>query len=100
MAICGWCAVEYTTAAVFHVCQDGTTFPDRMQKTSQELAEQRERKDRARAGYAVMGDQPAVSKELVPVKDSQLPKQPNTVGNYFNWNAGDLYMAKKLKIKI
>jgi hypothetical protein len=40
------------------------------------------------------------SEAIVPARDYQLPRQPKTVGNLFNWNHQDLAEAKKMKIKI
>jgi hypothetical protein len=99
MAQCGWCAAEYDVPAVFHVCTDGTTFSERLRKTSAELAEERARKDRYREGYKSLGNDPP-SAALIPRNSQGLPDQPNTVGRGFNWTTDDLILAKKLKIKI
>jgi hypothetical protein len=101
MAICSWCEKEYDVSAVFHVCPDGTTFADRLKKSSEDIAKERERQDRLRSGYRAMREPIVPSSEaIVPAKDYLLPRQPNTVGTHFNWNHNDLREAKKMKIKI
>jgi hypothetical protein len=100
MAICSWCANEYDVPAVFHVCPDKTTFADRLRKSSEDLAEQRANRDRWKDGSKMMGDVVPSSQAIVPATDAGLPKQPNTVARWFEWNSNDLYVAKKLKIKI
>ena len=101
MAICSWCEKEYHVSAVFHVCPDGTTFADRLKKSSEEIAKERERQDRLRSGYKAMKEPVIPSGQaIVPARDYLLPEQPNTATTNFRWNHEDLREAKKMRVKI
>ena len=101
MAICSWCEKEYHVSAVFHVCPDGTTFADRLKKSSEEIAKERERQDRLRSGYKAMKEAVTPSGQaIVPAKDYLLPEQPKTETTQFRWNHEDLREAKKMRVKI
>ena len=101
MAICSWCEKEYHVSAVFHVCPDGTTFADRLKKSSEEIAKERERQDRLRSGYKAMKEAVTPSGQaIVPAKDYLLPEQPKTETTQFRWNHEDLREFKKMRIKI
>ncbi len=56
MGICSWCRNQYYGSLVFHICTDGTNFPQRMAKTSKELFEEYARQDRILASYREMQD--------------------------------------------
>ena len=42
--ICTWCGTDYTENSVYHVCDDGTTFVMRREKTQRDFDENRMRR--------------------------------------------------------
>jgi hypothetical protein len=98
MTVCSWCGAPFDIALVFHICDDGTTFPERMRKTHAEISEQRARRERWALARKEMGVAP--SGHIVRAKEGVLPEQPNTAGETFRWTSEDLELAKKLKIKL
>lgn len=103
MPLCSWCRVEYNSTPLFHVCQDGTTFAQRIVKSEEDYKEEYGRQERLRAGYRAMKEEVVPnSQAIVPVagSDKRLPEQPITKGTLFQWNYHDLDFARKARIKL
>lgn len=101
MSICPWCGTEYEVPAMYHVCPDGTNLGERLRKSSEDIAKERERQDRLRSGYKAMKESIVPSSEaIVSSKEPKLPEQPNTPTGDFRWNNDDLKLAKKARFKL
>lgn len=97
MTLCPWCGQSFDVPQLFHVCNDGTTYPDRIRKTAEDLAEQRAKQDRFKAGYQAMKEYTVPTSEIVSLRN--MPEQPKT-GNWFRWTPEDLDLARKMKIRL
>ena len=49
MVACSWCRQMYSEPVLYHVCPDGTTFNQRLEKIWQQREEEYSRQDRLRA---------------------------------------------------
>lgn len=91
MAICSWCRAEYEWSCVYHVCDDGTTFVNRIVKTHAQIQAEHDRRDGIKRVAPVQS--------VVIIGRNNLPQQPNTKA-WFSWNMDDLKLAAAMKIKL
>ena len=91
MAICSWCRAEYEWSGVYHVCDDGTTFADRIMKTRAQIQVEHDRRD------GIKRVAPVQSAAIM--RRDNLPQQSNTKA-WFAWNTDDLKLAAAMKIKL
>ena len=75
-------------SGLYHVCGDGTTYPDRAEKTMRELREEYNRQDRIQLGYREM-ERPLLGTGSKTIEEK----------SEIDWTSYDLFILHGYNIK-
>ena len=93
--ICFWCGKVYYGEDLYHVCEDGTNYKQRWDKTSEEIIAEHARQERLRAGY----NKSEISWNWSLAKhDDRPPARKRDIIPAFAWVPSDDELLRGMKI--